>query len=112
MLLEELQAWMQEQNPESTEEVVTDCTGRFRERERELDELGYRASVQTEEQKVFLQERRPLGAELEPSLSLRLVKATLKCEPTECEAQEEQGKLSYGFKRSIYKHYPMKFLCH
>ena len=50
------------------------------------------ASVQTEEQKVFLQETKTSGAEPEPSASHQLVKARLKCEPAEWEAPEEQGK--------------------
>ncbi|KAK7826071.1 hypothetical protein U0070_009952 [Myodes glareolus] len=86
ILPEELQAWVQEQNPESAEEVVTV----LEDLERELDELGYRASVQTAEQKVFLQEMKTLGAEPEPSASHPPVKARLKCEPAEYEAPEEQ----------------------
>uniref|UniRef100_A0A8C8W3A7 Zinc finger and SCAN domain-containing protein 12 n=1 Tax=Peromyscus maniculatus bairdii TaxID=230844 RepID=A0A8C8W3A7_PERMB len=86
ILPRELQAWVQEQNLENGEEVVTV----LEDLERELDELGYRASTQTEEQKIFLQELKPLGAELEPSASLGLVKAKLGCEPAECEAREEQ----------------------
>lgn len=50
------------------------------------------ASVQTAEQKVFLQEMKTLGAEPEPSASHPPVKARLKCEPAEWEAPEEQGK--------------------
>ncbi|XP_052013068.1 zinc finger and SCAN domain-containing protein 12 [Apodemus sylvaticus] len=81
----ELQAWVQEQNPESVEEVVTV----LEDLERELDELGYRASVQTEEQEILLQEMRPLAAEQKPSVSLQFVKAKPGCELAACEAQEE-----------------------
>ena len=41
ILPEELQAWVQEQNPESAEEVVTV----LEDLERELDELGYRVGT-------------------------------------------------------------------
>ncbi|XP_060228842.1 zinc finger and SCAN domain-containing protein 12 isoform X1 [Meriones unguiculatus] len=83
----ELQAWVQEQNPESVEEVVTV----LEDLERELVELGYRAPVQTEEQEVALQKTKPLGAEQEPSASLQFAKAKLKYEPAESDFQEEQG---------------------
>ena len=81
----ELQAWVQEQNPESVEEVVTV----LEDLERELDELGYRASVQTEEQVTF-QEVKPLATEQKPSVSLQFVKAKPGCELAGREAQEEQ----------------------
>ncbi|XP_051024308.1 zinc finger and SCAN domain-containing protein 12 [Acomys russatus] len=82
----ELQAWVREQNPESVEEVVTV----LEDLERELDELGYRVAVQTEEQEMPFQGVKPLGAEQEPSASLQSVKGKLKCEPAECDSQEER----------------------
>ncbi|XDB59714.1 hypothetical protein AB1E18_013102 [Capra hircus] len=66
ILPEELQAWVQEQYPESGEEVVT-VLGDL---ERELDEPGYQVSVGTEEQEMFLQEIVPLRTEQEPRMCL------------------------------------------
>ncbi|XP_031214858.1 zinc finger and SCAN domain-containing protein 12 [Mastomys coucha] len=86
ILPEELQAWVQEQNPESVEEVVTV----LEDLERELDELGYRASVQTEEQEMLLQETKPLAAEQKPNVSPQSVRAKPGCELADREAQEEQ----------------------
>lgn len=39
-----------------------------------------------------MMEMEPAGAEQEPGTPLWSSKAKLKCEPPECEAQEEQGK--------------------
>ncbi|XP_062952768.1 zinc finger and SCAN domain-containing protein 12 isoform X2 [Cynocephalus volans] len=86
ILPEELQAWVQEQHPESGEEVVTV----LEDLERELDEPGYQVSVHTEDQEMFLQEMVPLRTEQEPSISLQSMKAQLKCESPELEAQQEQ----------------------
>ena len=66
ILPEELQAWVQEQYPQSGEEVVT-VLGDL---ERELDEPGYQVSVGTEEQEMFLQEIVPLRTEQEPRMCL------------------------------------------
>ncbi|EPY75410.1 zinc finger and SCAN domain-containing protein 23 [Camelus ferus] len=86
ILPEELQAWVQEQHPESGEEVVTV----LEDLERELDEPGYQVSAHTEEQEMFLQEMAPLGTGQELRMSLPSKKAQLKCESPELEAQQEK----------------------
>ncbi|KAI5136411.1 Zinc Finger And Scan Domain-Containing Protein 12 [Manis pentadactyla] len=86
ILSKELQAWVQEQHPENGKEVVTV----LEDLERELDEPGYQVSVHTEEQEMFLQEMTSLGTEQGPSMPFPLMKAQLKCESSELEAQQEQ----------------------
>ncbi|XP_055426923.1 zinc finger and SCAN domain-containing protein 12 isoform X2 [Bubalus kerabau] len=86
ILPEELQAWVQEQHPESGEEVVTV----LEDLERELDEPGYQVSVRSEEQEMFLQEIVPLRTEQEPRMCLLSVQAQPKCESAELEAQQKQ----------------------
>ncbi|KAL0623410.1 LOW QUALITY PROTEIN: Zinc finger and SCAN domain-containing protein 12, partial [Plecturocebus cupreus] len=86
ILPEELQAWVQEQHPESGEEVVTV----LEDLERELDEPGERVLPHTEEQEMFLQEMVSLGKEGEPSMPLQSMKAQLKYESPELEFQQKQ----------------------
>nr|XP_012321243.1 zinc finger and SCAN domain-containing protein 12 isoform X2 [Aotus nancymaae] len=86
ILPEELQAWVQEQHPESGEEVVTV----LEDLERELDEPGERVLPHTEEQEMFLQEMVSLGKEGEPSMSLQSMKAQLKYESPELAFQQKQ----------------------
>ncbi|XP_070953520.1 zinc finger and SCAN domain-containing protein 12 isoform X2 [Macaca nemestrina] len=86
ILPEELQAWVQEQHPESGEEVVTV----LEDLERELDEPGEQVSAHTGEHKMFLQKMVPLGKEGEPSMPLQSMKAQLKYESPELESQQEQ----------------------
>uniref|UniRef100_H0XW48 Zinc finger and SCAN domain-containing protein 12 n=1 Tax=Otolemur garnettii TaxID=30611 RepID=H0XW48_OTOGA len=86
ILPEELQAWVQEQHPESGEEVVTV----LEDLERELDETGDQVSVHPGEQEIFLQETVPLGSERKPSMSLQSIEAQLRCESQELPVQQEQ----------------------
>uniref|UniRef100_A0A2K6M0R2 Zinc finger and SCAN domain-containing protein 12 n=2 Tax=Rhinopithecus TaxID=542827 RepID=A0A2K6M0R2_RHIBE len=86
ILPEELQAWVQEQHPESGEEVVTV----LEDLERELDEPGEQVSAHTGEHEMFLQKMVPLGKEGEPSMPLQSMKAQLKYESLELESQQEQ----------------------
>ncbi|XP_011800281.1 PREDICTED: zinc finger and SCAN domain-containing protein 12 isoform X2 [Colobus angolensis palliatus] len=86
ILPEELQAWVQEQHPESGEEVVTV----LEDLERELDEPGEQVSAHTGEHEMFLQKMVPLGKEGEPSMPLQSMKAQLKYESPELESQQEQ----------------------